>query len=101
MSAGSMLPSPALPLPPRTIPAAILLMTPTTTLVPTGRLPPTESLPRANMAATTSGPTTAQPAERLAAPAIRVDRVSHSYGSRRALIELTLEIGRGELFAVL
>jgi ABC-2 type transport system ATP-binding protein len=45
------------------------------------------------MAATTS----AEPAS----PAIQIDGVSHSYGSRRALSDLSLEIGRGELFAVL
>jgi ABC-2 type transport system ATP-binding protein len=45
------------------------------------------------MAATNS----AQPA----LPAIQVNGVSHSYGSRRALLDLSLEIGHGELFAVL
>lgn len=36
-----------------------------------------------------------------ASPAIRIVGVSHSYGSRQALADLSLEIGRGELFAVL
>jgi ABC-2 type transport system ATP-binding protein len=33
--------------------------------------------------------------------AIKVDRVSHSYGSRRALFEVSLEIEQGEIFAFL
>lgn len=33
--------------------------------------------------------------------AVRIQGVSHSYGTRQALIDLSLEIGRGELFAVL
>ena len=45
------------------------------------------------MAATTSAD--------LADPAVDVRGVSHCYGSRRALVDLTLDIGRGELFAVL
>jgi len=52
--------------------------------------------------------TTKQPAENTApsleldaAAAISVQAVSHAYGQRQALTELSLEIRRGELFAIL
>src|SRR5262245_56430128 len=56
---------------------------------------------------TTSTPTKSQPStapstESGAPPAaIRAHRVSHVYGTRQALTDLSLKIGRGELFAIL
>jgi ABC-2 type transport system ATP-binding protein len=47
-------------------------------------------------------PSTAPSTDVPAAPAaIRVDGVTHVYGSRQALVDLSLEIHRGELFAIL
>jgi ABC-2 type transport system ATP-binding protein len=38
---------------------------------------------------------------RSPAPAVSIDGVSHFYGQRQALVDLSLEISRGELFAIL
>jgi ABC-2 type transport system ATP-binding protein len=53
--------------------------------------------------AASAKPSTEPPAAHSPASglAVRVDRVSHSYGSRKALDELSLDVRTGELFAIL